>query len=139
MAMAKKPKPDVPWWGRGDALWGGETFEIKDVDEDVLGLAKGDLLRLEKRGRSITLVPHPDNSGKWQDGHDKKHPIKLSPIKLKKTPPESFFKRAFSMLVKFSPRDDGHKFFLVEFKNDGAIEIREKGPGADGGIASVRH
>ena len=127
-----KTKKDNPWWGNADTLWGGETFAIQQSNR-TLGVKKGDLFRIERRGRAINLIPHPKNDGLWKNAHSKKNPIKLNSVGPRRN------RRAFSMLVKFVPSAPPRQLFLVERRNRTiAIKDSLKDPGSDGGLASVR-
>ena len=125
--MAKKHHP---WWTNDDSLFGGETFEAEET-KSKLGVKKGDVFRLERRGRSNVLIPHPSNQGAW--AHDKKNPVRLKKVDSKKN------KRAFSMQVKLSPRGKPETFFLVERKNGTvAIRLDPDSSESNGGTASIR-
>lgn len=136
--MAKK---DRPWWGNNDTLSGGETFKIKESKIN-LGVRSGDVFRVERTPTgSITLIPHPDNEGTWNQTYSKTNPITLTLV-ADPTPHE----RAFSMMVTIKKQTGSSPIplFLVERKGgpniDGKIAIRKKlkpDPGQDGDTCSV--
>jgi len=130
--MAKKKKKvskkDRPWWGVGHTLWGGEAFKAKKTDAD-LGIKSGDLFRIEKNNGVITLVPHPENDGTWNDTYGQTNPIVLTEY----DPNVEGIERAYSMQVRISGSSlEPKQLYLIEF-NDGAIEISDSatGPGQD--------
>jgi antitoxin (DNA-binding transcriptional repressor) of toxin-antitoxin stability system len=129
--MAKK---DKPWWANGDTLWGGEAFQITE-DSTSLGVKKGDVFRIEKKGNAAArLIPHPKNAGKWKNGHSKNKPIILKAHDTTKN------ERAFSMQVKLSSNGAPKTFFLVERKN-GTLAIKRNPPDTpeqNGDTASIR-
>jgi hypothetical protein len=126
--MAQKQE----WWGKGDALWGGETFTATKRNRE-LKIAKGDKFRIEKgRNNTITLVPSIDNNGTWKDSHSKKRPIKLKRF------PGTRNRRAYSMMVRVAAGSQPMLLFLIERVNGSvAITNNAKNPDQNGGTASV--
>jgi len=129
--MAKPKKKDKPWWGIGDSLWGGETFESKET-KPLIGVVAGDKFRVEKGPKNTTLVPHPKNTGTWKDSHSKRKPIVLSGrVRTRNL-------RAFKIMVKITKGSNPTPLFLIERKNRTiALSDDVNDPGSSGGTASV--
>jgi hypothetical protein len=111
--MARQKK----FWGRKDSMWGGETLtciEVKPQDSVKLGVELKDKFRLEQGpGKSVTLIPDPDNRGTWKESHDKLKPVKVNPEKHRPTT----FRRAHSMMVKIKKNAAAKQLFLIEREN----------------------
>ena len=129
----KRGKKDRPWWGKGHTLWGGETFKSKQTKKN-LGIKSGDLFRIERdAANTITLIPHPQNVGTWNESHGDTNPIVLTDY------PDPDYERAFSMMVQISKKSAPQRLFLFETLAEGAIAITDDidDPGQDGSTASV--
>lgn len=135
--MAKKKKvvkKNRPWWGVGHTLWGGEAYRAKKT-EDALGIKSGDLFRIERSdGGVLTIVPHPQNDGTWNDTYGQTNPIVLTEY----DPTVAGLEKAFSMQVKITGSSVAKQLYLVEF-TDGEVYISDSatGPGQDDTSVSV--
>jgi len=117
-------------WFNNDRLYGGETIECNGK-RPRLFVAKKDVFRIEKTGRAINMIPHPNNQGGWQ--HDKTNPVKL--IKIHETNRQ----RVYSLAVTVTGGAQKN-FFLVD-RADLSIALSLKDPGngpANGGSVSLR-
>jgi hypothetical protein len=131
MATVKK---DRPWWGVGHTLWGGETFKCKKKATN-LGIKNGDTFRIERDlAGQVTLVPHPDNGGTWNEFHGQTNPILLNPL-VTTVPGQE---RAYSMLVKIAEDAETKMLYFIEY-TDGEIAISDSAtnPGTDETTVSV--
>lgn len=97
------------FFGRKDSIWGGETIDCKQTNT-VLGLKAGDKFRVEKSTGKLTLIPHPNNLGTWNQVHSKTNPINIKPKKV--TPTD--YERAYAMMVTIKSGAQPTKLFLVE-------------------------
>ena len=132
--VAKKEKKDRPWWGVGHTLWGGESFKAKKTEDD-LGIEKGDLFRIEKSDAGVvTLVPHPENDGTWNETYGQTNPIELTPMT-----PYPGQERLYSMTVKIDKNATETQLYFKEFTVDGALAISDSAtnPGSDETSVSV--
>jgi hypothetical protein len=121
-------------WGLNDSVYGGETFTSSQT-RPRLRIVKGDRFRVEIGAKGkVTLIPHPDNVGTWNQSHSNANPVRLTKV----APGPN--KRAFSMMVTKAAGLPAEKLFLVERKNlTVAIKRRLGGGGANDGTASVEH
>jgi hypothetical protein len=127
----------MAFFGRKDSMWGGETLTCGQT-RPRLHVKKGDKFRVERGPlRKLTVIPHPDNKGTWNQTHSKANPVIVNPKEHKPTS----FKRAYAMKVTTKKGTRPKKLFLVERQN-GFIAITRKairrlGGGHDEDTASV--